>query len=205
MKQQKHVIFPTEIWVFDNVLLDNQIESVVEAVYNEKVKHKVERTVSQSRPDLINSDVYRPLVDKAVECSKIYTEDKKWEYEGFKITGMWSNIQKTGQNFHPHTHSNNLISGVYYAKSDNDKTTDIVFSDPRPQANVLKPWNTKFIESNSDLWYYPSLQNRMILFPSWLSHYVPENKSTEDRISIAFNVMLTGQVGRPEDFQTANF
>ena len=64
MKQEKHVIFPTEIWVFDNVLLDNQIESVVEAVYNEKVKHKVERTVSQSRPDLISSAVYRPLVMK---------------------------------------------------------------------------------------------------------------------------------------------
>ena len=205
MKQEKHIIFPTEIWVFDNVLLDNQIKSVVEAVYNEKVKHRDERTVAQSRHDLINSVVYRPLVDKAVECSKIYVEDKKWEYEGFKITGMWSNIQKPGQNFHPHTHSNNLISGVYYAKSDKSKTTDIVFSDPRPQEVVLKPWNTKFIESNSDLWYYPSFENRMILFPSWLSHYVPENKSNEDRISIAFNVMLTGQVGRPDDFQTANF
>jgi uncharacterized protein (TIGR02466 family) len=203
VKKEKHIIFPTEIWMFDDVLLDYQIKSIVESVYNEKMKN-VDK-VSQSRPDLFKDSAYRPLVDKVVECSKIYTEDKSWEYEGFKITGMWSNIQKTGQNFHPHTHSNNMISGVYYAKSDKNNTADIIFSDPRPQANVLKPHNTKHFVGNSDLWYYPSIENRIILFPSWLSHYVSVNTSKEDRISVAFNVMLTGQVGRPEDFQTATF
>jgi len=45
----------------------------------------------------------------------------------------------------------------------------------------------------------------MILFPSWLSHFVPVNYSKIDRISIAFNAMLKGKVGEPTNFQSANF
>ena len=45
----------------------------------------------------------------------------------------------------------------------------------------------------------------MILFPSWLQHYVPINETKSNRISIAFNVMLKGKVGEPTNFQSANF
>jgi hypothetical protein len=45
----------------------------------------------------------------------------------------------------------------------------------------------------------------MILFPSWLQHFVPINTSNQDRISIAFNVMLKGTVGSSTDFQSAEF
>ncbi len=45
----------------------------------------------------------------------------------------------------------------------------------------------------------------MILFPSWLTHYVPVNDTKEDRISIAFNVMLKGKVGSSEEYQSAEF
>ena len=50
----------------------------------------------------------------------------------------------------------------------------------------------------------PAKINRMVLFPSWLQHYVPKNNS-HDRISISFNVMLRGQVGRSENFQSNVF
>ena len=67
MIKKKHIIFPTEIWMFDNVLLDYQVKNIVEAVYNEKMKNV--DIISQTRPDLFKDSVYRPLVDKAVECS----------------------------------------------------------------------------------------------------------------------------------------
>ena len=212
MKQVKATIFPTEVWVIDDVLIDYQKRSIVESVYSDDSGKG--KPIFQSRPDLHKDAAYRPLVDKVIECAKNYVEDKKWQYQGFKITGMWSNIQREGQNFHPHTHSNNIISGVYYAKSNKNRlkeeyekivNSDIVFVDPRPQAGVLKPNNLESNQNNSDLWFFPSFENRMLLFPSWLSHYVPVNKSKEDRISIAFNVMLTGQVGKPEEYQSADF
>ena len=199
MQQKKTSIFPTDIWIFDNVLEDYQKKNINEAVYNESNRNKL----SQSDHDLYKKPVYRPLVDRIVETSKIYIEDMKWQYKGFKITGLWSNIQKQGQNFQPHTHSNNLIRGVYYARS--DKSADITFVDPRPQANVIKPEIKEWKTGNSNLWYYPSVENRLLLFPSWLSHFVPVNESSNDRVSLAFNVMLTGVVGNPQDFQSAEF
>ena len=52
---------------------------------------------------------------------------------------------------------------------------------------------------------YDSLTNRMILFPSWLQHYVPINETDKNRISIAFNIMLKGKVGSSEEYQSAEF
>ena len=35
-----------------------------------------------------------------------------------------------------------------------------------------------------------ALLGRMIVFPSYLYHYVQENKSNQDRISVSFNIRL---------------
>lgn len=35
---------------------------------------------------------------------------------------------------------------------------------------------------------------RLIIFPSWLSHSVPVNAKSEDRVSIAFNLMFPNYV-----------
>jgi ectoine hydroxylase-related dioxygenase (phytanoyl-CoA dioxygenase family) len=40
----------------------------------------------------------------------------------------------------------------------------------------------------------------LILFPSKLFHQVPENKETEDRITLAFNSFLKGKLGGPTSF-----
>ena len=47
------------------------------------------------------------------------------------------------------------------------------------------------LEENSLLrhldWGIPPEENKILLFPSWLPHYVDDNLSDEDRISISFN------------------
>jgi len=45
----------------------------------------------------------------------------------------------------------------------------------------------------------------MILFPSWLQHYVRINEKKSNRISIAYNIMLKGKVGSSEEYQSAEF
>ena len=34
-------------------------------------------------------------------------------------------------------------------------------------------------------------ENRFVMFPSYVEHLVEENKSTEDRISLSFNLSVT--------------
>ena len=70
---------------------------------------------------------------------------------------------------------------------------------------MLQPQQKRYTIYNSTRHSLPARVNRMILFPSWLSHFVPINYSKSDRISIAFNAMLKGKVGEPTNFQSANF
>ena len=117
---------------------------------------------------------------------------------------MWSNILKPQETHKPHTHSNNFVSGVYYLQTTNNSPA-INFLDPRGQTCVLQPQQKEYTKYNSTRYFMPAMVNRMILFPSWLQHYVPVNDSNEDRISIAFNCMLKGLVGEPTQFQSSNF
>jgi uncharacterized protein (TIGR02466 family) len=198
-------LFPTTIEIYDNVLEVEYIDSMKnDIIKSSKEVGRKENWQSNHNPSLHEHPKYKALGDRVIELSKLYLDDLKFEYEEHYITGMWSNILKPGETHSPHTHSNNLVSGVFYLQS-NDNSPAITFIDPRPQTSVLQPQSTEHTKDNSTMYFYPAKVNRMVLFPSWLQHYVPKNNSNDDRISIAFNVMLKGQVGRPDNFQSNNF
>ena len=198
-------LFPTTVTIFDNVLeleyIDSMLEDIIDS--SKKVGRKT-NWQSNHNPNLHEHPKYKPLGKKVLELSKEYIEDLKFEFDDHYITGMWSNILKPGEFHSPHTHSNNLISGVFYLQT-NDDSPAITFLDPRPQSSVLQPQAKEHNIFNSTMFFYPAKVNRMILFPSWLEHYVPQNDTKFSRVSIAFNVMLKGQVGRPDNFQTNKF
>lgn len=103
----------------------------------------------------------------------------------------WMNINPIGAYNAPHTHPGAHWSGVYYVSQpevDNDTAGRIEFLDPRsdlPNWRILKAsaFNLK-----------RSLKPRpgeMILFPSYLLHWVYPNDSDDERISIAFNATFS--------------
>ena len=201
MIHTKDFIFPTYIHTFDNVLEEEYIESMKKDIIHSSLLK--ERGNWQSGSKIHKEPKYKMLVNKINEASKFVLNDNFYIYDSFEITGMWSNILKPGEMHRPHTHSNNILSGVYYVES--DASANIQFYDPRPQAGVIMPNVKKWDKENSTVWRYGSITNRIILFPSWLQHYVPVNTSNNNRISIAFNVMLKGMVGKSEDYQSAEF
>ena len=70
-------------------------------------------------------------------------------------------------------------------------------------SRVLVPRLRQLTMANSPSWSIGAQPGTMVLFPSWLSHHVgmvPEG----ERISIAFNVMLTGEMLTPDTLQYAN-
>ena len=131
---------------------------------------------------------FTALVRKAGEAALDFLDVKHKEFE---ITGLWANINPTGGLNSPHTHPNNFLSGVYYVELPDD-VGQIVFSDPRPQASGILPqvkkWN-KYVGNEIKLEIKPG---RMVMFPAWLVHSVPVNRSPQERISISFNIMFTG-------------
>ena len=94
-------------------------------------------------------------------------------------------------------------AGVFYV--DADESSGIVFNDPRPQATIIQPFIKNKSVDNANSLKFEAKTNRLILFPSWLQHYVPVNKTSNNRISLAFNLMLKGKVGNSKEYQSAVF
>ena len=149
MKHTKNFIFPTIVHLFDNVLEQEYIDSMKEDI----IKGSIEKSRGnwQSNPKIHKHPKYKALVEAINVCSKHVLDDNNFVYERFEITDMWSNILKPGEMHRPHTHSNNLISGVFYVES--DANANIQFYDPRPQAGVIFPDVKKINDTNSSVYF----------------------------------------------------
>lgn len=112
------------------------------------------------------------------------------EHTPLAVTGCWANISAPGATHRPHVHPNNYLSSVYYLQAD-DGAHQITFDDPRPQINVISPLAREMTAENADQIHLGIKPGMLVMFPAWLSHSVPENRSTRERISIASNLMFT--------------
>ena len=159
METKYDKIFPTLIMTAGDVLPKRDIENINKDIRNLSIKNINGPT--QSHPLQHENPVYDSLCDKVIELCEKYMTDSSYLYEKLEITNMWSNIIGLGQYHAPHTHSNNILSGVYYPQSDNN--AKIHFLDPRPQAGVLTPKIKYNTTNNSNLLQYPSETNQMII------------------------------------------
>ena len=188
-----HKCFPTTIYEFDYICPDKHL--MVSYINQVNKNHKY-----HTEDDLHILSYFKNFREKIYKVSKQYFNDLEYEYESFEITGMWANKLDKGDAHPPHTHSNNILSGVYYLTA-SDKTTPIQFFDPRVQAHVLKPRN-KANWNNASMLQFNSVEGRGFIFPSWLQHWVPP--TGDERISISWNIIIRGNYGEPKTLQNAH-
>jgi uncharacterized protein (TIGR02466 family) len=103
-------------------------------------------------------------------------------YRSFKIYGCWITKTMPGEHAHNHTHGHNDLSGVYYIKT-NNKDGNLFFNNPL----TLLSHSYSFEHIPQQLQYVPE-EGKIVLFPGWLEHGVKTNDSSEERISISFNI-----------------
>jgi uncharacterized protein (TIGR02466 family) len=135
---------------------------------------------------------------KVFEITEKICRESKYRYDTLEITGMWANMLKKGDSHPPHTHSNNVFSGVYYLEDG----APIQFFDPRPQASILHPNLEYTTFDNSSMVQFNSQKGMGLIFPSWLQHWVPTTE--KDRISISWNIILRGDYGQPHTLQNSH-
>ena len=66
---------------------------------------------------------------------------------------------------------------------------------------MLKPRKKEYTRLNSNIAQFQSETGWGVVFPSWLVHWVPETK--DERISIAWNIIVRGEYGEPNALQNA--
>jgi uncharacterized protein (TIGR02466 family) len=120
------------------------------------------------------------------EYGRIYPTGTK-----FNLKNAWINVNPPGSYNSSHTHPQSTISGVLWIKCP-ENCGSIVFESPvsHTQQEIMEKINPEIAEKNN---YYPSYfikpsEGTLLLFPSDVRHWVEENLSSEDRISIAFNL-----------------
>ena len=190
----KHSLFPTTINSFEFDMDEKEYNLVINKLNN----------IEKSREELIIQTTDNLFIDipKFANSIGIITEkiceDLNYKYESIEMTGMWANKLIKGEVHPPHTHSNNIFSGVYYLEGG----SQIQFFDPRPQASVLHP-NLKYTNfDNSGMIGFDAEKGTGLIFPSWLQHWVVKTNKT--RISISWNILLRGDYGQPGTLQNSH-
>lgn len=150
-----------------------------------------------SAPNLHRQPQFAWLAASVKRAANAYFDRGTFVRDGIEITEMWANVSEPGGHHRAHQHPNSWISGVYYLSAP-DGCGNISFQDPRPGASFLRLAQTSggtpefslqaSVEPETDM---------MLLFPSWVTHAVGPSSATSDRISVAFNVFPTGELGTP--------
>ena len=187
----QHKLFPTIVSEFEYNMSSDE-----HGVVLKELRSSERKVILQTKDDLHKK--LPSFKRKVFEVTEKICRESKYRYDTLEVTGMWANMLKKGDSHPPHTHSNNVFSGVYYLEDG----APIQFFDPRPQASVLHPNLEYTTFDNSSMVQFNSQKGIGLIFPSWLQHWVPT--TTKDRISISWNIILRGDYGQPNTLQNSS-
>jgi uncharacterized protein (TIGR02466 family) len=100
----------------------------------------------------------------------------------------WANLFTRGVYFNPHTHADAAWSGVYYVdagESGGDAGGVLMLGDPRAGAGMVLGDSNRFDSASAV--EIPPRTGELLIFPSWLVHWVTPYQSDAPRISVSFN------------------
>lgn len=103
----------------------------------------------------------------------------------YELKHAWVNSMPPGGYIKSHLHHGVDLSGVVYLDCTED-SGDLVLIDPRPAFRTTREY-----ARSQDARVVPAVGG-YVLFPSWLEHEVEPNRSTINRISVAFDLVERG-------------
>jgi len=188
---RQEMMWPTPYWhtmIWDFMTSETRVtfnEDFTGWIQGEMEKNK---SVKKSNRGGWQSDLYKPegefkpLVKEIKEfCSHLPLDIKE-----IFIPQLWVNVNKRGDWNTIHQHGAYHLAGTYYVKVPKDSGR-ICFRDPRPSAigNV-------FVNSRFDKGEFKNvniMEGLLMIWPSYLDHFVEPSQTDEERISISFDIM----------------
>ena len=150
---------------------------------------------------VLNKDIFSNLNELIEDCVKEYTDKIFVTDQELNVTQSWVNRTEIGQEHHYHDHPNSILSGVFFLKSG----SPIKFLNNRNCSFQLE--HKKNVNSNNqynqNAYEFSSEPRILILFPSYLTHYVPVNTGG-DRYSLSFNTFPSGSFGSKRSLTHVN-
>jgi len=131
------------------------------------------------------------VMKESGEILDVYTVKRDSHY----ITNMWANIAHPNRRHGMHMHPNCILSGLVYIKTP-PSCGPTVFASPRQLSKSLEFTYLKKNEFNAEVFVMVPEKGRMLIWPSHVPHAVEQGTANEaeDRIVVAFNVMIRGLI-----------
>ena len=150
---------------------------------------------------VLNKDIFSNFNEFIEDCVKEYTDKIFVTDQELNVTQSWVNRTEIGQEHHYHDHPNSILSGVFFLKSG----SPIKFLNNRYHSFQLehKKNVNSYNQYNQNVYEFSSEPRILILFPSYLTHYVPVNIGG-DRYSLSFNTFPSGSFGSKRSLTHVN-
>lgn len=187
-------LFPTFVWKTELaseafVPMNRDINKKISEFMGGEI-HVDSQQSFQTDQDLYKYPEFRGLITLIQSALGGVFDYLKINAEQAAITGCWANVNGPEARHRPHTHPNNLLSGVYYVKTEAG-ADKITFDDPRAQNFVICPRFKEATLQNSAEMHLKVREGTLLVFPAWLQHRVGPNDSGSERISVSFNATVT--------------
>jgi uncharacterized protein (TIGR02466 family) len=192
-KSQIHGIFPVPIYI-SNI---NRNLSKEESNFIKKNKIKLFKNKGNFTSEdnyILKQAIFKKLKKELEIKVKDYFDKIICSSNNIKpyITQSWLNYTENNEYHHVHEHPNSLLSGVFYINADKNNDKIKFFNQTYRQIDFEKK---EFNLYNSNTWWFAVETGQVILFPSYLTHSVEIKQGTNTRISLAFNVFISGKIG----------
>ena len=184
-------LFPTPVALFDlKPLSDEEKSTIMKTPPDEPLSSYLEVVSSKDKYILRNEKLKR-LQKDIQTCIDDYKNEIMSCDQELYMTNSWVNFLLPQKRFPIHHHSNSIVSGVYYIKTDKGMPNIEL---EHPNTNLWRlTWKRK--EYNHGNYLSSNIKigdNRLILFPSTIWHSVNKNLSSTTRVSLSFNTFLRG-------------
>ena len=186
-------IFPKLVAITNiNRDLTSSEKKVIETEYKNNKTNNTSNHIGQDKYVLDNPKL-KSIKKFIEEQIAVYVKTGLCHDVEYYITISWLNFTSKNQSHHKHTHSNSILSGVFYVDVI-DGVDSITFSDSSYNRIEIIP--TESNNLNAKEWTFPVKNGDLFLFDSSISHEVKTNKEEHLRTSIAFNTFVRGEFGK---------
>ena len=167
-----------------------------------KINIKETKYYKSKKPQIIGlqkEKIFKPLINKIKESTLDISKNV------FKITrpytvdvvSLWLNIKAPNADHTAHTHQNTFLSGVFFLED-----TQLPLCFLRPQPLPVLPIVDEYNEFNSNKLRHHGFKDSIVLFPSYLYHFISVNEDKKSRLTLAFDIILRGNYGEIQSDKT---
>lgn len=152
---------------------------------------------------VLDNPICNPLSQWIKNCFREYAlELMRYKFEDIVLSQSWLTYKEPGQFHKVHTHPNTLLAGVFYYDYEPGDAS-IVFS--KNTSSYHRPYLEPSLHDDyqqhlyaQDEAYFTPQKNTLIIFPSWVSHGVPPNRTNKVRKALGVNALTKGTLGDRE-------